>query len=81
MSIGVLSSNLNHPIRGYVSFAKRNSFNTMLFDHLLGVLEVAKLQVFEMVFGVDNGRDVAFEEARARVLDDVGVSILPSEKV
>ena len=54
ISIRVLSSNLNHPVRGYVCFAQNYSPTLILLDHLLGVLDVAILKVFEMVFSVDD---------------------------
>ena len=61
MSIGVLPSNLDHPIGGDVSFFHTYSHVLMLFDHLFCGMEIAELEVFEMVLGVDERQDVTLK--------------------
>ncbi len=61
MSIRVLSSNLDHPVRGDIPLIQNQAHTLMLLDHLLGVLKVAELEVFEMVLGVDDREDMTLE--------------------
>ncbi len=61
MSIRVISSDLDNPVRGDIPLLQNQAHLLMLFDHLLGILKVAELEVFEMVLGVDDREDVTLE--------------------
>ena len=61
MSIEVHSTDLDHPVGGDIFFLQHYSHFTVLFDHILGVLKAAELEVFEMVLGADDTKDVALQ--------------------
>ena len=54
-------SNLDRPIGGDVSFHQTYSPIVMLFDHLFCVLKIAELEVFEMILGVDDRKEVTLK--------------------
>lgn len=56
----IWSPTFNRPVDREVSFIQLNSQVLMLLDHLFRVLEIAELEVLEVVFRVDDREDVAF---------------------